>query len=244
MPYWPSSIAADFISPRMPHLEAEYELASLVPCLPCMEESTMMRPYLRSTMCGAKARIVLAVPFRLLSITSRQSRVLHLQQRHPALDRGIGDDDVDLAEILARSASAMCAQRADVADVGAAPACSAGRTCGCRRGLVEFGLGSPACASEAGLTGPQMSTATMSAPFAAIRAQSPGRCRGPRRSRRRPCPASALPRPGWIGPALGWCACRLPAAPGAAQAGRARIAAAAASRPMPSPGRVSRGCPS
>src|SRR5579875_376921 len=33
----------------------------------------MMRPYLRSTMCGAKARIVLAVPLRLLSITSRQS---------------------------------------------------------------------------------------------------------------------------------------------------------------------------
>ena len=44
IPYWPSSIAADFISPKIPHFEAEYEVASLVPCLPCIDDSTTIRP--------------------------------------------------------------------------------------------------------------------------------------------------------------------------------------------------------
>lgn len=47
--------------------------AVLRACLPCMEDSRMKRPFFRATIFDAKARTVLAVPLRLLSITSRQS---------------------------------------------------------------------------------------------------------------------------------------------------------------------------
>ena len=77
----------------------------------------MILPCRRATIFGAKARIVLAVPFRLLSITSSPVAVLHLQQRLPALDGGVGHDDVDLA-VIALDRARDPAQGGDVADVG------------------------------------------------------------------------------------------------------------------------------
>ena len=43
-------------------------------------------------------------------------RILHLEERHPALDRGVGDHDVDLAVVLLDLVGDL-AQRGDVADV-------------------------------------------------------------------------------------------------------------------------------
>ena len=60
----------------IPHLEAEYAAPYSVPCLPCVDVVTMMRPPpmppMLLMMCGAKARIAFAVPVRLTSIWTRQ----------------------------------------------------------------------------------------------------------------------------------------------------------------------------
>src|SRR5882757_6268561 len=81
-----------------------------------MEDSRMKRPFVLATIFGAKARTVLAVPLRLLSMDVAPVRILHLEERHPSLDRRVGHHDVDLAVIPFDPVGDL-AQRADVPDV-------------------------------------------------------------------------------------------------------------------------------
>jgi hypothetical protein len=53
--------------------------------------------------------------------------VFHLQQRLPPLNRGIGDHDIDFAELLL-DLIGRCAKRRNVADVAGAPLASAARS--------------------------------------------------------------------------------------------------------------------
>ena len=127
--------------------------------------------------------------------------VLHLQQRLPALDRGIGDHDVDLAVVAVRPDRRARAAR---------------RCRGCRRviacaapaialdlphGLVQF-LRRGRLALEAGDTGPAISTPTTSAPLAA---NSTAMARPMPRAApvtTATLPVNCEPRPGRTGPAL------------------------------------------
>ena len=161
----------------------------------------MKRPFFRATIFGAKARTVLAVPLRLLSITSRQSAVLHLQQRHPALDGGVGHHDVDLA-VVALDLVGDLAQRGDVADIGLDGLACAGRMHLISRTVSSSSSGVAGTAFEAGETGPAISMATTSAPLAA---NSTAMARPMPRAApvtTATLPASIEPRPGRIGPAL------------------------------------------
>src|ERR1700722_9866273 len=82
-----------------------------------MEERTRIRPFFFTTILGAKARIVFAVPFRLLSITSRQS-ASSISKR--GFQRWIAALATTMS-ILPNCCSVRSAifRSADVADVGA-----------------------------------------------------------------------------------------------------------------------------
>ena len=127
--------------------------------------------------------------------------VLHLHQRLPALDGGIGDDDVDLA-VGAFDPVGRRAQGGDVANIGliAIGAAPVGRDLA--DGLVELGLGVAGIGVRGGADGPAMSIATTSAPLAAISTAIARPMPRAAPVTTATLPASIDPRPGRTGPAL------------------------------------------
>jgi hypothetical protein len=102
-----------------------------------------------------------ACPVQIVVDDIAPIRILHLQKRHPALDRRVRDGDVDLAVVPFDSVGDL-AQR---------------RCRGCRPLCLRFfdqdhpnrsSAGVADTAFEAGETGPAMSMATTLAPLAAI----------------------------------------------------------------------------
>ena len=72
MPRPPSSSAAVFTSPITPHLDALYWGEMGAPMRPSIEAMATIRPRRRADMAGMAARMVLPVPVRFTSSTSRQ----------------------------------------------------------------------------------------------------------------------------------------------------------------------------
>jgi hypothetical protein len=77
-----------------------------------MEDSRMKRPFFLATIFGAKARSV-GGAVKIVIDDVAPVGILHLQERNPALDRGVRHHDIDLS-VVALDLVRDLAQRADV----------------------------------------------------------------------------------------------------------------------------------